>query len=391
MGSEPPSQCDTAVVGGGILGVATARELLLREPGRSVVVLEREGELALHQTGRSSGVIHAGVYYAPGSLKARLCVEGARELYDYCEQRGIRAIRCGKVIVAANESELPRLDELERRGRANGVPGLTRIDDAELREIEPAARGLAALHSPATGVVDFAAVTRALAREVEEMGGQVIRGVRVEALREVGPGVRVEHRAGALTATSAVACAGLASDRLAVASGGPADPRIVPFRGAYLRVRPERAGLVRGLIYPVPDPDLPFLGVHLSRMHDGQVVIGPTALMRPAAAALRWPGTWRLARRWWRTGATEIGHALSRRAMARAAARYVPGIARADLERAWSGIRAQAVARDGSLLDDFAVSQSERTLHVRNAPSPAATSALALARLIADRLEAGPG
>jgi 2-hydroxyglutarate dehydrogenase len=390
MSEHPPRECDVAVVGGGILGVAVARELLLRAPGSKVVLLEREAELALHQTGRSSGVIHGGIYYAPGSLKARLCVEGARELYAYCAEKGIRAERCGKVIVATDPAELPRLDELERRGQANGVPGLRRLDEGGLRRIEPAARGLAALHSPSTGVVDFAEVTTSLAADFEEAGGQVMRGTEVSALREEAGGVSVATSAGELRAGTAVACAGAWSDRLAASSGAPADPRIVPFRGSYLRLRPVRAHLVRGLIYPVPDPELPFLGVHLSRMHDGEVTIGPTALLLPNARALAWPGTWRMARRWWRTGLTEIGHAVSRGALTRAAARYVPAIAHDHLEPGWSGVRAQAVARDGSLVDDFAVSQTPLTLHVRNAPSPAATSALALGRLIVGRLEAGP-
>ena len=410
-------EADLAVVGGGILGLATARELLSRRPGASVVVLEREPELARHQTGHNSGVVHAGIYYAPGSLKARLCVEGARDLYAYCEEHGIRFERTGKLIVARYASELGRLDELERRGRANDVPGLKRLDASGLREIEPHARGIAALHSPATGVVDFAAVARAFAADVEAAGGRVETGCAVTAVEPIGratPAVegavtavepigrakpaagvaaprrlRVVHTRGELRTRFAVFCAGAWADELAVRAGADPDPRIVPFRGAYLRLRTERSELVRGLIYPVPNPALPFLGVHLSRHIDGNVSLGPSALLAPTRLghSLAWPGTWRMARRWWRTGATELAHAVSRRRFAREAAGYVPALEPGDFVPWYAGIRAQAVARDGRLLDDFVISETERALHVRNAPSPAATSCLALARLIVDRAE----
>jgi 2-hydroxyglutarate dehydrogenase len=367
-----------AGVGGGILGLASARELLLRRPGLDVVVLEREPGLAQHQTGHNSGVIHAGIYYVPDSLKARLCVKGARDLYAYCEEHGVPFEKRGKLIVARDASELPRLDELERRGRANGVPGLRRMDAGGLREIEPHARGVAALHSPETGVVDFAAVARSFAADFQRSGGRIELGSEASA-GEVGRSARF-----------AVFCAGLEADRLAVAAGADPDPRIVPFRGAYLRLRADRAHLVRGLIYPVPDPSLPFLGVHLSRHIDGHVSLGPGALLARArlAHSLAWPGTWRMARRWWRTGLTELAHAASTRRFAREAAAYVPELGPGDFERWYSGVRAQAVARDGRLVDDFVISDTERAIHVRNAPSPAATSSLALARLIADRVEA---
>jgi L-2-hydroxyglutarate oxidase len=390
--AAPPGECDLAVVGGGIVGLAAARELARRRPALRVAVLERAGAVGTGQTGANSGVIHAGIYYAPGSLKARLCVEGARELYEYCERHGIRHERCGKVIVARHSGELGRLDELERRGRENGVPGLRRLSGDELRELEPHCRGVAALHSPATGIVDFADVARALARELEEAGVAVSLGRTVRELRQRGGTLGLLHDGGELRARFAVFCAGAAADRLAVAAGASADPRIVPFRGSYLYLRPERRGLVRSLIYPVPDPALPFLGVHLSRHVDGQVSLGPTALLAPRSARdLTWPGTWRMVRRWWRTGITELRHAVSRRALAAAAAGYVPDLRPEDFERGFSGVRAQAVARDGRLVDDFVVSETERALHVRNAPSPAATSAFALARLIADRAEPGLG
>ena len=393
-----PGECDCAVIGGGILGLATARELLIRRPDAAVVVVEREGAVAQHQTGHNSGVVHAGIYYAPGSLKARLCVEGARELYAYCEEHGVPFKRAGKLIVARDETELERLDELERRGRANAVPGLRRVDAYGLREIEPHARGAAALHSPETGVVDFAAVARALAADVEERGGRVQTGCGVTAVEPRrgksaarSPGVRLTHTGGELQARFAVFCAGSWADELAVRVGADPDPRIVPFRGTYLRLRPDRAYLVRGLIYPVPDPALPFLGVHLSRHVDGNVSLGPSAVLAPMrlGRSLRWPGTWRMARRWWRTGATELVHAVSSSRFAREAADYVPELEPGDFTPWYSGIRAQAVGRDGSLVDDFVISETEGAVHVRNAPSPAATSCLALARLIADRAERG--
>jgi L-2-hydroxyglutarate oxidase len=430
MPAAPPAQCDLAVVGGGIVGLAVARELTRRRPALNAVVLERAPVVGTGQTGANSGVIHAGIYYAPGSLKARLCVAGAAEMYEFCERHDIRHERCGKVIVARNERELARLDELERRGQANGVPDLCRLTAGELQEVEPHCRGVAALHSPATGIVDFADVARALARELEENGTPVVTGCGVEGVKhrpgriglvhggggrraggggghagagetgadgggaradgggDAGGGVRADG--GETRARFAVFCAGAAADRLAVAAGASPDPRIVPFRGAYLYLRPERTELVRSLIYPVPDPSLPFLGVHLSRHIDGHVSLGPTALLAPRAARdLTWPGTWRMARRWWRTGITEIHHALSRRALAAAAADYVPEIGPRDFDGGFAGLRAQALGRDGTLVDDFVVSETERALHVRNAPSPAATSSFALARLIADRAEPG--
>jgi L-2-hydroxyglutarate oxidase len=383
-----PGECDLAVVGAGILGLAVARELTGRHPDRSAVVLERAPDVATGQTGRNSGVVHAGIYYAPGSLKARMCVAGARELYAYCEQRQIPFERCGKVIVARNEAELPRLDELERRGRANGVPGLRRLTQTALRDVEPHCRGVAALHSPATGIVDFAAVARSIAGELEARGVPVVTGCGVSAVEQRPGRLALVHQGGETRARFAVFCAGAWSDRLAVMAGASSDPRIVPFRGAYVYLRPDRRELVRSLIYPVPDPSLPFLGVHLSRHIDGEVSLGPTALLAPRHPRdVAWPGTWRMARRWWRTGLTEIRHLVSRKALAAAAADYVPEIRPEDFDGGFAGVRAQALGRDGRLIDDFVVSETERALHVRNAPSPAATSSLALARLIADRAD----
>jgi (S)-2-hydroxyglutarate dehydrogenase len=393
---------DLAVVGAGILGLAVARELLARRPDARLVVLERADAVAAHQSGHNSGVIHAGVYYAPGTLKAQLCVAGAARMYAYCERHGIDARAVGKLIIATTPGEVAGLDELERRARANGVPGLRRLPGTQISELEPHATGLAALHSPRTGIVDFRAVCEQLARDVQDAGGEIRLGWPVNDVREEPRAVRLlDPREDTVLASAAVFCAGLWADRLAVRAGADADPRIVPFRGAYLRLRPERRGLVHGLIYPVPDPALPFLGVHLTPGVDGTVLLGPSALLvgardayrvatahwRDVAETASWPGTWRMAGRWWRTGVHELRLATSRSFFAAQAARYVPAISAADLLPGPAGVRAQAVGRDGRLIDDFVLSGARRTLHVRNAPSPAATSALALAERIADEVE----
>ena len=400
--SEPPKECDIVVVGGGILGLAVARELLVRRPQARLCVLEAEDRIGRHQTGRSSGVIHAGIYYKPGSLKARLCVEGARALYRYCDRREIHYERSGKLVVAVDDDELERLDELERRGCSNEVPGLRRLRGDEIVEVEPHARGVAALHSPATGVVDFVAVAEAYADDIVRAGGTVHRGTRVAGAAPSADRISIRHTRGTTSAASAVFCVGLWSDRLAVASGAPANPRIVPFRGGYLRLAPEHADLVRANVYPVPNPDLPFLGAHLTRTISGAVLVGPSALLAPAREAYRlrtirpadlaqtlaWPGTWRMAASHWRSGLREIHHAASKRAFVNEAARLVPDLRGARAKAGPVGIRAQALDRDGELVDDFIVHRTERAVHVRNAPSPAATSSLALAELIADELEA---
>jgi 2-hydroxyglutarate dehydrogenase len=378
--------------------LALARQLCQSFPRLSVCVLEREDEIGTHQTGHNSGVIHAGVYYTPGSLKARLCVQGARDLYEYLEQRGIAHQRCGKVILATSPSELRFLSELERRGKANEVVGLRRIDAHEIQELEPHARGIAGLHSPSTGIVDFSAVARAYAEDVLACDGVVATGCEVQRVTVGARTLRLVHSRGATEASHAIFCAGAWADRLAVDAGADPDPRIVPFRGAYLRLVPERSSLVRALIYPVPDPELPFLGVHLTKHIHGEVLIGPTALMVGARDAYRlgtvrsrdlletlsWPGTWRMLARWWSTGVTELRHAALRSAFVRAAARYVPELRVSDVEPSFAGIRAQALGRDGRLVEDFVFSRTERALHVRNAPSPAATSSLAIARHVAD-------
>ena len=394
-----PTSYDRVVVGAGILGLAVARELLARHPDSRVAVVDKADRVAAHQTSHNSGVIHAGVYYAPGSLKARLCVKGAALMYEYCERQGIDVNRIGKLIIATGAGELPGLDELERRARANGVPGIRRIGGPQIREIEPHAIGVAALHSPNTGIVDFRTVCDRLAADVTQAGAELRLGWPVRDVLSNDRKIRLIGPDGdGIEAAGAVFCAGLWADRLAVRAGASADPRIVPFRGGYLRLRAERRDIVNGLIYPVPDPALPFLGVHLTPQIGGEVVLGPSALLVGARDAydlktvrrgdlvdtISWPGTWRMMRRWWKTGLQELHLAASRRAFATHAARYVPGLTAADMTPGFAGVRAQAVARDGKLVDDFVISRTARAVHVRNAPSPAATSSLALAELIAD-------
>ena len=399
-----PPDHDVAIVGAGIIGLAVARELLTRRPGLRLAVLDKQDEVGFHQTGHNSGVVHAGIYYTPGSLKAKLCVEGAAKLYDFCDEHGVAYERCGKVIVATGPEELPKLDELERRGRANAVPGLRRLgSQEELREVEPHCAGVAALHSPNTGIVDFPGVARALARDVQQRGAEVLLGREVTGARREGAKVVVEGPWGRVDAARAIFCAGPWADRLAVKLGAPADPRIVPFRGGYLKLKPEARRLVKGLVYPVPDPELPFLGVHVTKHISGEVWLGPSALLvgardayrlrtvraRDVADTFRWPGTWRVMRKWWRTGLGEMRMAASRRAFVEACRTYVPDLSVDDVAReSTAGVRAQAVGRDGKLIDDFLVGEHGGVLHVRNAPSPAATSSLALAALIADRAEA---
>jgi 2-hydroxyglutarate dehydrogenase len=400
-GAQAPESCDLAIVGGGIIGLAVARELIRRNPRASVCVLEREDELARHQTGHNSGVIHAGIYYPPGSLKARLCVQGGRELYDYCARRDIPHERCGKVILATKSAELASLAELERRGKANEVDGLRRVDPAEIARLEPHAEAIAGLHSPGTGIVDFAAVARAYADDVREAGGAIATGREVTGVDARGRRLLLRYPHGVTQARYGVFCTGAWADRVAVAAGASPDPRIVPFRGTYLRLTAERSNLVRSLIYPVPDPSLPFLGVHLTKHIHGEVLIGPTALLagardadspiavrpRDAFETFIWPGTWRMLARWWRTGVTELRRAASHSALVGAAARFVPELRAGDVEPAFAGVRAQALARDGRLIDDFVFSATERALHVRNAPSPGATASLAIGRHVAEQAE----
>jgi L-2-hydroxyglutarate oxidase LhgO len=385
------------VVGAGIIGLAVARRLAELRPDATVTVLEKERDLALHQTGRNSGVVHAGIYYAPGSLKAQLCRRGVGLLRAYVEERGLPYEECGKLVVALDEGELERLRELERRGTANGVPGLRWLEGDELREAEPHALGVAGLHSPTTAITDYRAVARAFAADVEAAGGTILLGAEVDAIRVTGPTVRVGAGGEEREFDRLVVCGGLQSDRLARAAGDAREPTIVPFRGEYYRLAPGRESLVRGLLYPVPDPAYPFLGVHFTRRVGGGVDVGPNAVLALAregyrrrdlrladlAETLRSPGFRALARQHWRMGVHELRGSLSRGAFAAEARRYVAEVTAADLVPAPAGVRAQALDPDGSLVDDFRINRLGPVTAVRNAPSPGATSSMAIAEHIA--------
>jgi 2-hydroxyglutarate dehydrogenase/L-2-hydroxyglutarate oxidase len=384
---------DVVVVGAGILGLATARRLLQERPGLRLVLLEKEAEIATHQTGHNSGVVHSGIYYAPGSLKARLCTQGKAALERYVAERGLPYERCGKLIVALDESELPRLAELERRAIANGVGGLRVLEGDELRTVEPNAAGIRALHARETAIVDYRAVAAAFAADVQEAGGELQVGATVVGISERGGTVAVETTAGSVTAAALVGCAGLQSDRIATLAGTQPTVRIVPFRGDYYTLRPQAGALVNGLLYPVPDPAYPFLGVHFTKLVDGRVVAGPNAVLalarerynragvdvRDVASTLGYRGFWRLARHHYRFGAGEVWRDVVKRAYVRELQRYVPAVTADDLEFGPSGIRAQALDREGRLVDDFVLERTGRQLHVLNAPSPAATASLAIA------------
>lgn len=390
-------QATVVVVGGGIVGVATAMALARRV---RVTVLEAEPQLAAHQTGHNSGVIHSGLYYAPGSLKARTCTAGRQALYEFCEQHAVPFERCGKVVVATRPEHLARLDSLEQRGRANGLHGLRRLTGEEIQEIEPHARGLAGLFVPHTGIVDYAAVTRAFANEVRRLGGEIVTGARVTGLSKFSAEVVVHSSNGSYPACFVVFCAGLHSDRLARLAGLDPGVRIVPFRGEYYEVIPERRHLVRSLIYPVPDPAFPFLGVHFTRRVNGTVEAGPNAVLalkregyrRTSVSlldtwtTLSYPGFWRLAGRYARTGLGELWRSWNKGAFAAALKELVPEITPHDLTGYGAGVRAQALGRDGKLLDDFYLVEGERQLHVLNAPSPAATASIAIGGTIAERV-----
>jgi len=387
---------DVAVIGGGIVGLATAMALS-REERCSVVVLEAESQLAAHQSGRNSGVIHAGLYYKPGSLKARNCVEGREAMYRFCDEHGIRAERCGKLVVATEERELPRLDELERRGRANGLDGLERLGPEEIREREPRAAGIAGLWVPQTGIVDYGQVTRAMADVVRAAGGEIQTGARVHGCRRLSDGILLESVRGEVFCRSLVNCAGLQSDRVARRCGIDPGVAIVPFRGEYYELAPARRALVRNLIYPVPDPAFPFLGVHFTRTPAGTVEAGPNAVLaleregyRAADVRLRdlvemgrFPGFWRMCRQHWRTGIVEMYRSVNRRAFVKALRKLVPEVAPDDVRYLRAGVRAQAVGPGGALLDDFHLIEAPRSVHVLNAPSPAATASITIGRTVA--------
>lgn len=402
-----------AVVGGGILGVAIARELLRRHPDTALTLFEKEDRLAAHQTGHNSGVIHAGLYYQPGSAKAVLCRRGVALLERFCAERGIRRVACGKLVVARDETERARLDDIRDRALANGVADVRIIGPAGLRELEPRIRGVAALHSPSTSIVDFAEVTRALADDAVAAGATIALGHEVVGLRirdghgdrEVIVTVRGPDGDDHHPFDRVIACAGLYSDRLATMAGDGPDPVIMPFRGEYYALKPHRRDLVNGLVYPVPDPRYPFLGVHFTPRVDGTVLIGPNAVLALAREGYTWrdvspadlagiarsPAFWRFARQHWRTGIRELSGSLSRRRFLAAARAYLPELADDDVEPAAAGVRAQALDRDGGLVDDFRISVRDRVVVLRNAPSPAATSSMAIAEHVVDALDSPDG
>ncbi len=393
-------QFDTAIIGGGIVGLATAMALSENGSG-SVAVLEAEDRVGTHQSGHNSGVIHAGLYYRPGSLKARLCVEGREAMYRFCEEHGIACRRCGKLVVATNGSEMNRLVALEERGRVNGLQGLRRLRAEQLQEYEPHVTGVGGLLVADTGVVDFGAVVRAMADVVGERGGTVLTGRRVRAVRLDSDGIILMTSAGEVACANLINCAGLQADRVALRCGVRPDCRIVPVRGEYWRLVAGRESLVRHLIYPVPDPKLPFLGVHFTRRINDVVEAGPSAVLtlnrhgyrrgrpapRDALDVLRYRGAWRMAARHWRMGLGELRRSASRQAAARALQRLVPEVSADDLEPATAGVRAMAVDPNGELLDDFRIIRADRQIHVLNAPSPAATASISIGRYIADQLK----
>jgi L-2-hydroxyglutarate oxidase len=390
---------DFCVIGGGIVGLATAMDLLARRPGASLLLLEKEAQLGMHQSGHNSGVIHAGVYYAPGSLKARLCRAGAEATRAFCRDHGIAFQTCGKLLVATSAAELARMDALQARAVENGL-AVERLDADALHRREPNVAGLGALYVPDTGIVDYRRVCAAMAAQVRQAGGEIATGETVRAIDERPDGVRVDSDGRTLHARRLVACAGLQSDRLARLAGLAVAHRIVPFRGEFYRLPPPRAGIVRHLIYPVPDPSLPFLGIHLTRTIDGGVTVGPNAVLGFAredyrrlgfdaadvVENLRFPGFWRSLRAHLRPGLREMRDSLWRRGYLHQCQRYCPSLRLEDLGPHPAGIRAQAVLRDGSFVHDFLLVESPRMLHVCNAPSPAATSAIPIGQMIAARV-----
>lgn len=391
---------DVVVVGGGIVGLAVALNILESRPNLSLTILEKESELAQHQTGHNSGVIHSGLYYKPGSMKASLCVAGYQRLLDFCARENIAHEVCGKVVVAITADQIPQLDELERRGTANGLGGLRRLTPDQIREREPHCAGVAGLFVPQTGIVDYVAVSEAMRRRVAALGGRVLFNHEVTSITEGVDMVRIATTRDEFTTGHTITCGGLHSDRLARHTVRDLDLRILPFRGEYFVLRDPARRLVRNLIYPVPNPAFPFLGVHFTRMIDGSVECGPNAVLafaregygkttfrlRDMMETLAWPGFRRVAAKYWRTGLAEYRRSFSKRAFVGALQALIPEVTSDDLVAAPAGVRAQACDSRGNLLDDFAVRESQRVTHVCNAPSPAATASLAIGDYIATRV-----
>ena len=395
---------DVCVIGAGLVGLAVAWAIARERPGASILIVDKENGVAQHQSGHNSGVVHSGLYYKPGSLKAQLCVEGREAMYQLCETTGIAHERSGKLVIATKARELEALRELEQRGRSNGLSGIERVDRDGIREYEPHAAGLEAIHVPDSGVADFPAVAAHLARLlVDDHHADVLYGTQVTGLRHLTDGVEVETSQGSHMARLLVNCAGLHSDRVAVMAGLEPRVRIVPFRGEYYKMTDEASQLVRGLIYPVPDPRYPFLGVHFTRRIDDMVEVGPNAILaigrehyRGASpdwgelgSLMRYGGFWRLARKNWISGVREMVYSRSKGLYARLARRLLPALDHADIVPGGAGVRAQAVDRRGNLVDDFVIQQAGNSIHVLNAPSPGATASLAIGRHIATRIEGG--
>ncbi|HYM77906.1 MAG TPA: L-2-hydroxyglutarate oxidase [Candidatus Dormibacteraeota bacterium] len=399
------SRYGVIIIGGGAVGLGVALEITRRFPRQRLLVLEKEDRVARHQSGHNSGVIHSGVYYKPGSLKARLCVAGAAAMVEFCREYGIPHNVCGKVIVATREDELPRLEELRKRGEANGLTGLRMIGPEELHEVEPHAAGLRALVVPSTGVTDYALVCEKYAELITAAGGTVLTSARATRIQRSADEITVETSQGAFSTDALINCAGLFSDRISRMAGDDPGVMIVPFRGEYYDLVPERASLVRALIYPVPDPRFPFLGVHFTRRITGKVDAGPNAILalaregyrhtnisvRDLTTSLAYPGFWRMARQHWRNGLGEWHRSLSKSAFVRALQRLLPEVSEPDLVPGGSGVRAQALKSDGALVDDFQFVPSGRVLHVLNVPSPAATASLTIGKAIVDTAAAGLG
>jgi L-2-hydroxyglutarate oxidase len=389
---------DVAIIGGGIVGLATANALLDRRPSSRLIILEAEDRVAAHQTGHNSGVIHSGLYYKPGSLKAKYCVEGRDAMYRFCQEHGIAHERCGKIVVATSPKELPRLEELHRRGTANGIEGLRWLTPEELREYEPHAAGIRGLAVPITGIIDYKEVARAYGRNAVNRGCELITGARVVGCVRHDREITLQTAAGDVQCAALVNCAGLQSDRVARLCGAETSVHIIPFRGEYYELLPAAQRLVRNLIYPVPDPEFPFLGVHFTRMISGGIEAGPNAVLafkregyrmtdvsvKDLVGMLGFQGFWRMASRYYGTGMGEFWRSLSTSAFVHALQRLVPELKPADVKRGGSGVRAQAVDPKGNLLDDFCIVQAPRMTHVLNAPSPAATSSLSIGKAIAE-------